>query len=286
VKVLVTGGSGFIGGALVRRLAGSHDVYATTRGVTDDVPGVRWIAQDLSRPLEGLPRSVDMIVHLAQSRRYREFPEEALDVFNVNTRSTVELLDYARRASASHFVLASTGGVYGNSETTLSETDRPAPADFYSTTKYAAELATAAFADYFATTILRFFFVYGESQQAMLIPTLAARILRGEVVRVQGSEGLAINPIYISDAVDALVRVLEQRPLGVINVAGMEVVTIRDIAAILARLTGRVLRIEADQSLPDRRLVASTERLRSDLGVSPDVALDEGLRRVVEALTS
>src|SRR5262249_12395477 len=108
-RVLVTGANGFIGRHLVAALARRHHVFGVTRGL-DSVPrlaGVEWIEQDLGQPISSglLPPRIDAVVHLAQSRSYREFPEKAADIFRVNVGSTQDLLDHARLAGAETFVL-------------------------------------------------------------------------------------------------------------------------------------------------------------------------------------
>ena len=115
MRVLVTGANGFVGRRLLETHSGGHELVALARTRGPELPGVEWIEHDLVEPLADarLPDRIDAVIHLAQSRRYREFPEGARDVFEVNTRSTFELLEYARRAGARSFVFASTGGVYG-----------------------------------------------------------------------------------------------------------------------------------------------------------------------------
>src|SRR5262249_22562463 len=107
MRVLVTGATGLIGSALVERLARSSEVFALGRTSGLELEGVDWIRGDLSEPLDPatLPAKVDAVAHLAQSERYRDFPEGALDLFAVNVQSTAALLEYARGAGASAFVL-------------------------------------------------------------------------------------------------------------------------------------------------------------------------------------
>src|SRR5689334_14237315 len=117
MKLLVTGAHGFIGNHLIRELQNRHEVFALARKLPPQSTSgpTRWIEQDLNRPLDyaRLPQRVDAIIHLAQSEFYKQFPERADDIFNVNTNSTFQLLEYGRKSGAEHFVFTSTVGVYG-----------------------------------------------------------------------------------------------------------------------------------------------------------------------------
>ena len=176
---------------------------------------VEWIEHDLVEPLADarLPERIDAVIHLAQSRRYREFPEGARDVFEVNTRSTFELLEYARRAGARSFVFTSTGGVYAPRREPLVETDPVQPSSFYFSSKYVGRAARSrTTASSSRPSILRPFAVYGPGQERMLVPTLIERVAAGDVVTVQGDRGLRINPIYVDDAVRVFEPALDASP--------------------------------------------------------------------------
>src|ERR1700736_2966542 len=110
MKVLVTGGGSFLATALLPRLVEDHEVLAvhSPGSVPSSIGGVDWLELDLAAPLpQTLPASIDAVVHLAQSRRYREFPEGAVDMYEINTAATVRLLDYTLRAGGQRFTYAS-----------------------------------------------------------------------------------------------------------------------------------------------------------------------------------
>src|SRR5947208_5446540 len=117
MKIVVTGATGFIGTTLIRRLLPDHEVFCLTRnGSALPVhPQVHMIAQDLSKPLDTdrLPQSADAVIHLAQSRHFRAFPDQARHVFKVNTEFTQQSLDSVRQSKIRTFLLASSGGVWG-----------------------------------------------------------------------------------------------------------------------------------------------------------------------------
>ena len=179
LNIVLTGATGFIGSHLLPVIAATDSVTAIARGRHVDVPGVRWIDHDLRRPLAvaDLPDRIDAVIHLAQSRRYRDFPAGAEDIFELNVRGTFELLEYARRAGAERFVFTSTGGVYGHGDESFSEDDEVNPINFYLASKYAAETIIAPFVGELHAIILRPFFVYGPGQGPMLVSSFAQRVL-------------------------------------------------------------------------------------------------------------
>ncbi|TKB73471.1 MAG: NAD(P)-dependent oxidoreductase, partial [Nitrospira sp.] len=124
MQILVTGGTGFIGGHLIRTLRAEHEVSCLTRQPRPDaaLDGIRCIVADLNTEgwEESLPEQMDVVIHLAQANA--PFPGSADELFRVNVLSTQRLADYARRAGVSRFVYASSGSVYAPSAELLSET--------------------------------------------------------------------------------------------------------------------------------------------------------------------
>ncbi len=289
MRILVTGGAGFVGGALVRRLMPDHELFCLVRkdGALPDHPHVHSIVQDLAAPLEPdrLPATVDAVVHLAQSRQFRKFPEQALDIFKVNVDSTAQLLDYGRRARARTFVFASSGGVCGYQPKPIVETDFPEPNNFYLASKYASECLVNAYSDHFAAVVLRYFFVYGEGQRGMFMPGMVERVLKGEPVLLSGKAGITMNPIYVSDAVEATVHALDLTRQETVNLAGAEITTILDLAELIGRITGRPPIYKHEPEKGPMKMVASIEKMKLKLGVAPAVPLKDGLARLVSDLT-
>jgi UDP-glucose 4-epimerase len=284
MKVLVTGASGLVGRQLLSRIAGRHEVVALTRRAdppAEAAEGVDWVLQDLTEPLDqrALPSRLDAIVHLAQSQRYRDFPDGAEDVFEVNVHSTSRLLRLARQAGAERFVLASTGGVYRYSQKPITEDaplSLPAP---YFRSKRISELLLEDYADLLVPIALRFFFVYGPGTGQTLIPRLADRIMRGEPLTVEGDPGMRMNPIYAGDAAAAIAAALGLEEAAVINVAGKETVTVTGLIERLARALGRDARVSHAGEC-EGNLVADTTRMEALLGVTGSTGLDEGLAAV------
>jgi len=259
-----------------------------TAGILPVHPQVHAVELDLADTFDAsrLPASMDAIIHLAQSRHFRKFPDYAKDIFQVNTQSTLQLLDYGRQAKIKVFVCASSGGVCGYQPRPIVETDPPELLNFYLASKYAAECLVNAYNDYFATVNLRYFFVYGESQRDMFMPSLVLRVLHGTPVIIAGKTGVTMNPIHVSDAVEATIRALQVVRQETFNVAGAETTTILDLAELIGTMTGNKPVYTFEPEKGAMAMVANIEKMKLKLGVSPKVSLKEGLDRLVQDLTS
>lgn len=284
-KIIITGGTGFIGGYLTDRLCDQYELFCLVKQQPNGsrLSKVRWIEQDLSQPFDyaRLPHQIDAVIHLAQSRYYRQFPDRAEDIFKVNVQGTFQLLEYARQAGAERFIFASSGGVYGYSYEKLVETDPVNPLNFYLSSKYAAELLIANYQQFFRTVIFRFFFVYGPGQQGMLMPALLQKVQRGETITVEGNPGLRINPIYIDDAIQVFEPALRLSTSTLFNVAGEEVVTVTEIIQAMEQVTGKSTSIQYTSANVKGDLIGDNSRMKNELKVSPHTALIEGLRRLL-----
>lgn len=284
MRVLITGASGFIGSHLCRKLLTQHQVFAVARRRTVDEgeTGIRWIEADLTRSLDRatLPRNLDAIIHLAQSKFYREFPDQASDIFEVNTQSTFQLLEYGRVAGIKHFIYSSSGGVYGFREEGFEETDPVNTLNFYLSSKYCAELLMANYKPFFHTIVLRLFFVYGEGQSSsMLMPRLIRSVREGEPITLQGTDGIRINPTYVSDVVDAFERALSLDGSHLINVAGPEVLSLREIGQAIGKQLGREPIFDVQQDQEPGHLLANLTEMKRLLG-GPRVVFSEGIARM------
>ena len=285
MNILVTGANGFIGRQLIGAIHGKHKVFGMVRQLPDNNPfaGTCWLEQDLTQPLDysRLPERVDAIIHLAQSRFYKQFPEKAKDIFDVNIKSTFQLLEYAQKVGASCFIYASSGGVYGYSYERFVEADPVSPLDFYLSSKYTSELLIANYNEFFKTVVLRLFFVYGEGQENMLFPRLLDKIKKDETVTIEGENGLNINPIYVGDAIRAFENVLSSSTSDVYNIAGDEKVSIKKLVNIMGGLMGKEVRIENTRQYNFGDVLGDNSRMKQILGICPEVSLSEGLSKMI-----
>src|ERR1043165_2481554 len=284
MKVLITGATGFIGSHLVRKLSDKHEIFALSKTppVAQRSHQTIWIEQGLNNPLEYsfLPEKVDVVIHLAQSRYYKDFPDQAGDIFAVNVDGTFKLLEYARHVGAKRFIFASTGGIYGYSYEKFVETDPVSPINFYLSSKYIAEQLAKNYQQFFDTVVFRLFFAYGAGQKpAMLIPRLIHSVISGTPITLQGSEGILINPIYISDVVEAISRALELQGNHLINLGGPQVLSLREISNIIGTQLGRLPLFTITGNQEPRHLIGDIAKMKELLG-SPLVAFSEGIGEV------
>lgn len=282
--VLVTGANGLLGRHLLQALRSQqYDVEALVhQQLTAPVPGVTYRVIDLSSDwsVDRLPAEVDAVIHLAQSAHFRDFPAKALDVFTVNVVSTARLLDYACRVGARQFLYASSGGVYGSGKQAFRENSPigdPGLLGYYLGSKLSGETLTQSYAAQMQVVILRFFFMYGPGQnRAMLLPRLVDSIREGRGIALQGEEGLKVNPIHVADATAAVVAALNSEQSAIYNIAGPQVVSLREICRQIEALTGRQGVYTQNAGTP-QDVLADISAMVKMLHV-PMIPLEEGLR--------
>jgi nucleoside-diphosphate-sugar epimerase len=244
--LVVTGANGLLGRALLGSLTDCYDIRAVVHTAPlDPVPKVRYHVVDLSSEwnFDELPAKADIIVHLAQSAQFRNFPNGCMDVFKVNIASTARLLDYAHKVNAEKFIFASSGGVYGNSSNSLKENSPIAPPGqlgYYLGSKMCGEILVQSYASVFQVVVLRPFFIFGKGQnRAMLIPRLMDNVSADRPIMLQGQNGIRINPVHVQDASEAIMAALSLEQSATFNIAGPDVLSIREICEGMGRFLGK-----------------------------------------------
>ncbi len=286
MDILVTGATGFIGSRLCKDLSNQHRIFALSRRRKANIPGITWLLGDLSRDafVYSLPEKVDVVVHLAQSRSYRMFPDQAQDIFNVNVSSTLTLLEYARKVNVSLFIFASTANVYKQSNQPINEDSLIAPASFYARSKRMAEMLIESYSEYFNCTILRFFTVYGPGQKNMLIPSLIDRIRDNKPIQVQGVYGFKTSPIFVSD-ISKIVRTLIMRKpilpgINIFNVGGDEVLGIFEMGQIIGDTINCPLHIDYLPGDEPLGWIADNSKLKNFLKLEKFFSFRDGIKTI------
>lgn len=286
MRILITGAAGFIGSSLAWKLMECHDLFLLDIAKAGDLADKKWLILDLSQdfPLASLPERIDVVIHLAQSRNYRDYPGSALEVFNINTASTMKLLEYSRRQGVGRFIYASSGSVYSGGRTSYRESDlkRP-PEEFYALSKYQSELLVRSYGRFMKTIILRFMGVYGPRQRGMLVSNLMQKVSRGEKIQLHGSKGLRLNPIYIDDAVEAISRSLEVKSSCVLNIGGVQALSIYQMGRTIGDVLGRDVQFDYLPGGDAGRLVGNISQMRTALEFVPSIRFKEGIKRIADS---
>lgn len=296
MKVLITGGAGFIGSALANRLVklGHHvrvldDLSAGdpsrldpavlfTRGDVRDIPKLWTLLQ-----------GVDCVYHLAARVSVPEsilYPKEYTEV---NVGGTVSVMEAVRDVGVKRIILASSGAVYGEQkEQPVREGMRPNPQSAYAVSKIAAEYYVHTLGALYGieTVALRIFNTYGPGQfipasHAPVIPQFLKQALSGGSLVIFGSGNQTRDFVYIDDVVDALVAAATAPDVNraIINVGSGQETSINE----LVRKIEKTVRCPVSylyshaKSGGVSRLVADITLAREKLGFRPKVDLDTGL---------
>ncbi|MDR5709436.1 MAG: NAD-dependent epimerase/dehydratase family protein [Armatimonadota bacterium] len=299
MKVLVTGGAGFVGSHVVEHLLrAGHEVV-----VVDDLrtgrrenlpPGVRLYALDILDPRMGevfeQERPQVLSHHAAQASVAISLRDPELDA-RVNVVGTLKLLQYCVRTGVRHFVFASTGGaIYGEATAIPCPEDYPPrPISPYGVHKLCAEHHLLAWSALYGLrgTVLRYGNVYGPRQdpegEAGVVAIFTATMLRGRPPVIFGDGLHTRDYVYVEDVAEANLRVIERGVEGVYNIGtGVETST-RDLFDLLRELVG--YRGEPVYGPPRpgdvRRIALDCRRASEAFGWHPRTPLREGLSRTV-----
>jgi nucleoside-diphosphate-sugar epimerase len=286
MRILITGGTGFVGSTLGPRLvAAGHELLCVCRpgSSTGFGEAVVW---DTKSPtgMSEFPKAVEVVIHLAQSRSYRNFPTDSREMFDVNVGMTMALLQWAAaQSSVRQFCLVSSGAVYEPFAGSLQEDVALAPRGFLGASKRASEVIALPFSSLFKLNILRLFFPYGPAQRDRLVPDLIRRIRCGEAVQVTANgEGMRLVPTFVEDIADVFLASVEASWTGIVNVATPEALSIRAIAELIGKRLGVQPKLEVVEGTPID-IMPDLNRLAGRFDLRCFTRFEEGLRKTIGA---
>lgn len=301
---LITGGAGFIGSHLVRRVLESGckvrvlDNFSS--GYRENIPeGIELIEGDV-RDVETVKRAVsgvDYVVHLAAQISVPKSINDPITNDEVNSRGTLNVLMVAKDAGVKQFVLASSCAVYGDStQLPLSEDCPPAPLSPYAITKLAGEYYCKAFYNLhgFRTVALRYFNVFGpgqrpDSQYAAAIPKFVDAISSGRRPTIFGDGEQTRDFVYVGNIAQAIMLACKSEKAAgrVINIGSGTKTSLNELLRVLGKIAGcDVKPVYEDARAGDiRHSVGNISLAKELLGFECEVGLEEGLRRTYEYFT-
>ncbi len=310
MKIIVTGGAGFIGSHLCKTLlANGHHVLCIDNFCDYYDPAIKRgnireiLDSDRFQLCEGDIRDrkflndafrqpCDMVIHLAAMAGVRPSIENPVLYQDVNINGTVNILEQCRMSDIKHLIFASSSSVYGNNEKVPFSEDDPVdhPISPYAATKKAAELLCHTWHHLFGISCLalRFFTVYGPGQRPDLaIHKFTRRITNGEPIQIFGDGTSSRDYTYIGDIVDGIVRGIEyvqsRNLFEVVNLGESRTITLSELLETLEDELGmKAIR----QNLPMQpgdvdRTFADISKAKRLLGYDPHTSFREGVRQFV-----
>ena len=300
MKILVTGGAGFIGSHVVDHLlAEGHEVIvvdnlSTGKRKQVDRRAVLYKIDIQHARLESVFKKERpaLVVHLAAQVSVRNSVESPTTDAQINILGTLNVLDQAVRHGARKVIFASSGGaIYGEQETfPAPESHRTRPVSPYGISKLAAE----HYLDYYQLVngiqcvSLRFSNVYGPRQdphgEAGVVAIFTQKMLTGEQPVINGNGRQTRDFVFVEDVVEAVMAATSQDVSRVLNVGTGHETSVNELFERLVALTGCGLKAVHGPAKKGEQMrsVIDPTKLRQELGWEPRVALEEGLKRTVE----
>lgn len=293
MKVLVTGGSGFIGSHVVDKLRDKgievriYDMVLPT--FRKDVEYYQASLLDLES-LGMAMMGIDAVYHLAAIADVKDVFERPHYSESINVRGTINVLEAARRSGVKRVIYASTIWVYSDAapENVDENTPLPAPSHLYTATKLASEYYCQAYAKLYGmgVTILRYGIPYGpRARGGAVIPIFVSKILKGEPLTIAGDGGQYRRFVYVEDLAEGNVLALKSIAKNKIyNLDGNEKITIRQIVDTVQKITGIAAKTETIPSRPGDfgGKVVSSELAKKELGWEPRTSFEHGLKKYIE----
>ena len=299
MRVLVTGGAGFIG----RHIAGYFQHRAEVRvldnlrsGRKSNLSGLNcqfMVGSVLDRDLvREAMTGVDFVFHLAAIASVQESMQKPNECAEINTRGTVIVLEEAALAGVKKLIFSSSAAIYGDNPTNPKIESMPAePKSPYAASKYEGERHCSAFTGEgrLATVSLRYFNVFGpyqdpRSEYAAAVPSFIEKAIRDEPITIFGDGRQTRDFIYVDDVVAAnAFFALKSQATGIFNVARGRQITVTDLALTIRKITKSSCTIDYAAERPGdvKHSLAGIDKMHT-AGFRPVCDLAAGLRATIE----
>lgn len=308
MKIIVTGGAGFIGSHLVGELIKKGESVVVIDDFNDFYdPGLK---RDNVAVYESEPRfklremdirdragveaifreeSPDAVCHLAARAGVRPSIKDPFLYEEVNCLGTLHLLDAARSVNVRNFVFASSSSVYGiNSKVPFSEEDPiTCPISPYASTKRAGELMSYTYSHLYGlnVTCLRFFTVYGErGRPDMAVAKFTKAVREGREIEVYGDGTAKRDFTYVGDILDGVMRsIYTPSRYEIVNIGGANMIDVNGLISLIEKNLGKKAIVKYSETAPGDVPItyADVTKAKRLLGFAPKVRIDEGVARYV-----
>ncbi len=304
-RFLLTGGAGFIGSHIVKRLVGEGAVVRVVDNLStgqvarlDNLRcSIEYVEADLADNLvsDEVVKDVDYVLHQAAVPSVQRSVCDPVGTNRANVTATLNLLESCRKAKVRRFVYAASSSAYGDTEVLpKSEEMPPNPLSPYALQKLAGEHYCKLYYSLYGleTVCLRYFNVFGpgqdpHSEYSAVIPKFISKLLINELITVYGDGEQSRDFTYVENVVDANLLALQAtKACGkVLNVGCGERITLNTLIQLLEEIVGVKAKVSYSASKPGdvRHSLADINLARRLLEYEPKVMVKEGLRRTVEA---
>ncbi len=301
MKVVVTGGAGFIGSNLAEELLKKHEVTVIDNLSTGRMENLHRILDKINF-IEGSITDLDLlkeafsgsygVFHQAAIPSVQRSVDNPLATNEANVEGTLKVLVAARDCKVQKVVFASSSSAYGDTPTLPKKEDmKPSPKSPYAITKLAGEYYCRVFSEVYGlkTTCLRYFNVYGprqdpKSEYAAVIPRFITRVLAHEPPVIYGDGNQTRDFTFVKDVAKANILAMHSSAEGVFNIACGRRMSLNELAGKIMQITGIKLDpVHDEPRLGDvRDSLADISAAGKELGYEPDYDMDCGLEETIK----
>lgn len=305
MKVLITGGLGFIGSNLTKELVKrGHDVLVIDNLMLGKYENVEDI-QDKIDIIEGdvnkkedlkKARDIDIIFHFAGSSSAPMFQKDLRGSYRNNIEGFIRVLEFARDSGVKKVIYASTSSIYGNNPIPLKEDDKVISPNYYSVTKFAMEHTAHIFskANKLECIGFRFMSVYGFGEKskgifANLVSQFLWDMIKGKQAILYGDGKQRRDFTYVDDIVQACILAMEtDKKFGstIFNIGTRKDYSLVEVVEIINKVLNKDIRPKCvPNPIKDTYIytqLADLTKIEKELGYKPTVSLEEGIKRLAE----
>lgn len=301
MKVLITGGAGFIGSHILAQLQGRRDMDVVvfdnlSSGSKEHVPaGMELVEGDVcdKDAVDALfaAHHFDAVIHLAAQTMVPTSVEQPVLDCRVNLEGVLHVLEACRTHGTGHILFSSSAAVYGdNLHIPLKETERLVPTSPYGITKMTTEHYLRVYHELYGmdATVFRFANVYGERQgekgEGGVVSIFCKFLSQRQGITVFGDGNQTRDFVYAGDIAQAIIRALPLKGYHTMNVSTGQETSINDLICSFEKAVGYTVPVQytAPRTGDILRSVLSNETLKRDLGFVPAMNLEEGIRRTYD----
>jgi len=298
MKIVVTGGAGFIGSHITETLCDKkYEVivvdnlsFGYKNFVDKRAVFVRGNIGDKNLMRQVL-RGADAVIHLAASSIIKFSYEDPVSYFHNNLTNGIALLEAMRNEKVHKIIYSSTAAVYGSPEKNpVKEDDPKNPISAYGASKLGFENALSAYYHAYGieSVSLRYFNAYGPRDEqkpaTRAVPMWIKALLADKPVEVYWHAEQTRDYVYVTDIAQAHIAVLSAKGCLTYNIGSGKGIVMKDIITHIEKIAGRKLQIidKGERKGDPEKLIADTEKIKKEIGWIPHVSLQEGLQKTID----